>query len=110
MAGKFVLKKARGGSFRFNLHAGNGQVILTSESYKTKKAAENGIASVGKNCGNDKCYDRKVAKNGQPYFNLRSGNNQVIGTSQRYSSSAAMEKGIASVKTNGGSRVDDQTT
>ena len=109
MAGKFVLKSARGGKFRFNLCAGNGQVVLTSESYNTKKAAENGIASIGKNCGTDKFYDRKVAKNGKPYFNLKAGNGQVIGKSQMYASAASMEKGIASVRTNGKSRVDDQT-
>ncbi len=109
MAGKFVLNNAKGGKFRFNLRAGNGQVVLTSETYNTKKAAENGIASVGKNCGNDKCYDRKIAKNGKPYFNLKAGNGQVIGKSQMYSSNAAMEKGIASVKNNGAAKVDDQT-
>lgn len=109
MAGKFVLKSARGGKFRFNLCAGNGQVVLTSESYNTKKAAENGIASIGKNCDTDKFYDRKVAKNGKPYFNLKAGNGQVIGKSQMYSSNAAMEKGIASVMKNGKSKVDDQT-
>ena len=109
MAGKFVLKKGRSGQFSFNLVAGNGQVVLTSETYKTKKSAENGIASVGKNCGNDSCYERKVAKDGKPFFTLKAGNGQVIGKSQMYSSNAAMEKGIASVKNNGGSRTDDQT-
>ena len=109
MAGKFVLKDAKGGKFMFNLCAGNGQAILTSELYNTKRSAQNGIASVGKNCDNDNCYDRKVAKNGKPFFNLKSTNGQVIGKSQMYASAAAMEKGIRSVKTNGGSRVDDQT-
>jgi len=109
MAGKFVLKKSQSGKFMFNLCAGNGQAVLTSEQYNSKSAAENGIASVGKNCGDDNCYDRKVAKNGKPYFNLKSTNGQVIGKSQMYSSNAAMEKGIRSVRTNGGSRVDDQT-
>ena len=109
MAGKFVLKSSRGGKFRFNLCAGNGQVILTSEAYNTKKSALNGIASVGKNCTNEKCIDRKVAKNGKPYFNLKATNGQVIGKSQMYASPASMEKGVRSVKNNGGSRVDDQT-
>ena len=31
MAGKFELKTAKDGQFMFNLKAGNGQVILTSE-------------------------------------------------------------------------------
>jgi uncharacterized protein YegP (UPF0339 family) len=109
MAGKFVLKNAKGGKFMFNLCAGNGQPVLTSEMYNTKKSAKNGMVSVGKNCGTEKCYDRKVAKNGKPYFNLKATNGQVIGKSQMYASAAAMEKGIRSVTTNGGSRVDDQT-
>ena len=49
MPGKFELKKTSNGQFRFNLKASNGQVIATSESYKTKAAALNGIESVKKN-------------------------------------------------------------
>jgi uncharacterized protein YegP (UPF0339 family) len=109
MAGKFVLKDARGGRFMFNLCAGNGQPVLTSELYNAKKSAANGIASVGKNCAKDSLFDRKVAKNGKPYFNLKSTNGQVIGKSQMYASAAAMEKGIRSVKTNGNSATDDRT-
>lgn len=50
MAGKFELKQTASG-FRFNLKAGNGEVIATSESYTTKAAALNGIESVRKNAG-----------------------------------------------------------
>ena len=46
---KFVLKKASNGEFMFNLHAGNGEIISTSETYKNKQGAENGIASVREN-------------------------------------------------------------
>ncbi len=49
MAAKFVLKKTDSGQFRFNLLATNGRVIATSESYKTKAAALNGIESIKKN-------------------------------------------------------------
>ncbi|HTT54619.1 MAG TPA: YegP family protein [Streptosporangiaceae bacterium] len=49
MAGKFVLKKGSSGKFHFNLLAGNGQVIATSEAYERKEAALNGIESVKKN-------------------------------------------------------------
>ena len=98
--GKFEIKKDKAGKFRFNLKAANGLVILTSEAYNTKAACDNGIASVKKNCGSDKCYDKKVAKNGKPYFNLKSTNGQVIGSSQMYASTSSMNKGIASVKNN----------
>jgi uncharacterized protein YegP (UPF0339 family) len=49
MAGKFVLKKGSSGKFHFNLLAGNGQVIATSETYESKAAAVNGIESVKSN-------------------------------------------------------------
>jgi uncharacterized protein YegP (UPF0339 family) len=49
MAGKFVLKKNSSGKFHFNLVAGNGQVIATSEVYESKAAALNGIESVKSN-------------------------------------------------------------
>ncbi len=49
MAGKFELFTDKGGNWRFNLKAGNGQVIATSESYNSKDAAQNGIESVRTN-------------------------------------------------------------
>jgi uncharacterized protein YegP (UPF0339 family) len=49
MAGKFVLKKGSSGKYHFNLLAGNGQVIATSETYERKQSALNGIESVKKN-------------------------------------------------------------
>ncbi len=49
MAGKFVLKKGSSGKYHFNLLAGNGQVIASSESYERKQSALNGIKSVQEN-------------------------------------------------------------
>ena len=98
--GKFEIKKDKSGQFRFNLKAGNGQVILSSEAYTTKSACENGIESVKKNSQDDGKFERKTAKDGSPYFNLKASNGQVIGASEMYSSTAAMENGIASVKKN----------
>jgi len=100
MAGKFELKTAKNGKFHFNLKAGNGQIILSSEMYDTKSAAENGIASVQKNAGDDALYERKTSGKGEPYFTLKAANGQAIGKSEMYSSASAMENGINSVKTN----------
>lgn len=97
---RFEIKKDRKGEFRFNLTAANGQVVLTSEGYKTKAACKNGINSVKKNCGDDKCFDRKVAKNGKHYFALLARNKQIIGSSQMYTAKRSMENGIASVGAN----------
>ncbi len=103
MAGWFELNKNDKGQFNFVLKAGNSEVILKSEQYESKAAAENGIASVQKNCSADANYERKDATDGRPYFNLKAANHQIIGTSQMYASAANRDAGIESVKTNGGS-------
>ena len=110
MAGWFELSKSSNDQFRFVLKAGNGEIILTSELYTTKAAAENGIASVRTNSPLDERYEKKTATNGKFYFNLKAGNHQVIGSSQLYASEASRDKGIPSVKTNGASEtVKDNT-
>ena len=98
--GKFEVKTSNSGKIMFNLKAGNGQVILTSELYESKSACMNGIESVKKNAPDDGRFERKTAKDGSPYFNLKAANGQVIGKSEMYSSNDAMENGIASVKKN----------
>jgi len=99
MSGYFVLKRS-GDEFHFNLKAGNHETILSSQRYSSKAAAEGGIASVKENGPQDARYDRLVAKDGSPYFNLKAANGQIIGSSEMYSSTAARENGINSVKTN----------
>jgi uncharacterized protein len=100
MAGKFVLKKTSKGNFVFNLKASNGLVMLTSEVYKNKSSALNGVESVRKNAGKDSNFEQRAAKNGQPYFVLKAANKEIIGQSEMYSRAANMKKGIASVKAN----------
>jgi uncharacterized protein YegP (UPF0339 family) len=108
--GKFVITKRKNDEFQFNLKAGNGQTILASEGYTTRAACENGIESVRKNAQDDGRYDRLEAKNGKPYFNLKAGNGQIIGSSEMYESVASRENGIESVKKNApDATVDDQT-
>ncbi len=96
----FELKSKEGTSYHFTLKAKNGQVILSSEVYNSKAAAENGIESIKKNAQDDGKYERKTAKDGKFYFNLKAGNGQIIGSSQMYSSESGMENGINSVKQN----------
>ena len=98
--GKFVITKRANGEFQFNLKATNGQVILTSEGYTTLAACKNGIESVKKNSQEDARFERKEAKDGSPFFNLKATNGQVIGKSEMYSSKSACENGIESVKKN----------
>lgn len=110
MSGWYEISQAKDGQYRFVLKAGNGEVILTSELYKAKASAHNGIASVQKNSPEEVHYDRLEAKNGKPYFNLKAANHQIIGTSQLYSAEAARDHGIESVMKNGPSeKIKDLT-
>lgn len=110
MAAKFELKNGSSGQYMFNLKAGNGEVILTSELYKEKQSAIAGIESVKANSGEDARFERKTAKNGQAFFVLKATNGQTIGKSEMYSSVAAMENGIQSVMKNAtAARMEDST-
>jgi uncharacterized protein len=110
MAARFVIKNSSDGQFMFVPKAGNNEVILTSELYAQKQGAENGIASVRANAPDDARFDRRTSKAGQPYFVLKAANGEIIGTSEMYSSTSSMKKGIASVKRNSQfTPVDDQT-
>ena len=44
--GKFVLFQDKRKEWRFNLQASNGKVISTSEGYKSKSGALNGMRSI----------------------------------------------------------------
>ena len=111
MAGKFEIKQSANGKFHFNLKAGNGQIILSSEMYETKSAAENGIESVRKNSADAARFEKRASTKGDPYFVLKAGNGQEIGRSEMYSSATAMENGIESVKNNAPTaEVSDTTT
>lgn len=98
MAGKFEISVGKSGKFTFNLKASNGQTILTSEQYETKKAVNNGVKSVQKNAGNEKRFESRQAKDGRVYFVLKASNGEVIGKSQMYKESRSLKKGIASVQ------------
>ena len=98
--GKFEISKRKNGEFQFNLKAGNGQVILSSEGYTKKENCKNGIESVRKNSQVESRFEKLESKNGKPYFNLKATNGQIIGTSELYESVASRDNGIASVVKN----------
>lgn len=108
--GRFEVFKDKRGQFRFRLKADNGQNILASKGYATKSDCENAIESVKTNAPLDARYERLTARNGSPYFNLKSSKGQIIGTSEMYSSIGAMEIGITSVNDNAlGAIIEDLT-
>lgn len=96
-------------SFRFTDNDGN--VILKSENYKAKASALNGIESVKKNASSEKRYELKTAKNGKFYFNLKSTNGQVIGTSPMFDDEQKRQSVIAFLSGNAVSaELNDQSS
>jgi len=101
MSAKFEIQRSADGTFHFHLKAANGEIILSSQQYQAKAGAKTGVDSVKVNAPADARYERKTSVGGQPYFDLKAPNGETLGRSQMYSSAAAMEKGIESVKANG---------
>ena len=111
--GKFVVKTTKSG-FVFNLKAGNGEVIATSESYKSQDSCLNGVESVRKSCvggvedqtveGFEKLTHPKFEvyadKAGEFRFRLKARNGEVIAVSEGYKAKQSCMNGIESVKKN----------
>jgi uncharacterized protein len=86
------------GRHYFNLASTNGEIVLSSQGYTTRAAAEAGLASVIEN-GNDKRnFDMLESRDGQWYFTLSAANGEVIGTSELYPSKSNAERGAATVR------------
>ena len=112
--GKFVIKKVKTG-IKFNLKAGNGEIIATSEVYTTPGSCKKGIESVRKNAVAAKVEDQTVEgfevltnpkfevytdKAGEFRFRLKARNGENIGRSEGYKAKASALNGIASIGKN----------
>ena len=112
--GKFVIKQTATG-IKFDLKAGNGEVIATSEVYNSEAACLNGIESVKRNAPAAGVENQTVEgyaevkhpkfviykdKAGEFRFRLKATNGQVIAVSEGYKALASCENGVESVKKN----------
>lgn len=112
--GKFVIKRTSSG-VRFNLKAGNGEIIATSETYNSDAACRNGIESVKKNAPIAPIEDQTVEgyaveknpkfevyedKAGEFRFRLKAANGQIIAVGEGYKAKAGCKNGIESIKKN----------
>jgi uncharacterized protein YegP (UPF0339 family) len=105
MSAKYLLHPAADEKFHWDLKAGNSETILSSQLYSAKQGAETGIESCRNNSGDEVRYTRLTSTDAKPYFVLKAGNGEIIGTSQMYSSESARDHGITSCKENGPSAV-----
>jgi len=112
--GKFVIKTVKSG-IKFDLKAGNGEVIATSEVYTSEAACKNGIESVRKNATLAKLEDQTAEgfetvtnpkfevyqdKAGEYRFRLKARNGEIIAVSEGYKAKASCLNGIESVRKN----------
>ena len=118
--GKFVVRETATG-FKFDLKAGNGEVIATSEVYTTKAACLKGVESVKNNCVGDvedqtvegyakqKCpkFEVYLDKKGEYRFRLKAINGQIIAVSEGYVKIASCMNGIESIRKNADSPVEE---
>ena len=97
MAGKFVISKGNDDKYYFNLKAGNGEVVLTSQGYSSKADCMNGIESVKSNSADEARFVCKKSNDDKDYFVLTATNGQTIGKSQMYKSESGCSNGVQSV-------------
>lgn len=112
--GKFAVKTVKTG-IKFNLKAGNGEIIATSEVYSSEDACKNGIESVRKNAVLAKLEDQTVEgyetvtnpkfevyadKAGEFRFRLKARNGEIIAVSEGYKAKISCLNGIESVRKN----------
>lgn len=112
--GKFLIKTVKSG-IKFDLKAGNGEVIATSEVYTSDAACKNGIESVKKNAPIAKLEDQTVEnyetvtnpkfevytdKAGEFRFRLKARNGEIIATSEGYKAKPSCLNGVESVRKN----------
>ncbi len=118
--GKYLVKQAKTG-IKFNLLAGNNEIIAHSEIYTTPRSCMNGIKSVQRNAPKAEVEDQTVEgfktlkhpkfevytdKAGEFRFRLKATNGQIIAASEGYKAKASCLNGIESVKKNADSPIE----
>jgi len=112
--GKFIVRSTNTG-IKFDLKAGNGEVIATSEVYASEASCLGGVESVKKNAPVAAVENQTVEgyatekhpkfevyndKAGEFRFRLKATNGQIIAVSEGYKALAGCLNGIESVKKN----------
>ncbi|HAG14310.1 MAG TPA: hypothetical protein DCG49_10705 [Ruminococcus sp.] len=117
--GKFLMKRTKTG-IKFDLIAGNNEVIATSEVYTTERACRSGIASVQRNAPaaaienqteegfakqKHPKFEIYTDKAGEFRFRLKATNGQIIAVSEGYKAMSGCMNGIESVRKNAASEI-----
>ena len=108
--GTYCIKRTATG-FKFDLKAGNGEIVATSEVYTTKAACLKGIQSIRTVAESAGCADAETEdrvknpkfvifrdKKGHYRFRLLARNGKIIARSEAYMTRYGCEKGIESTR------------
>ena len=120
--GKYVIKKTNTG-IKFDLKAGNGEIIANSEVYSTKAACLNGIKSVMTNApvaavedqtveGFETCKHPKFEvytdKAGESRVRRKAKNGELRATGEGYKAKKSCLNGIESIRKNADSEIFEE--
>ena len=87
------------GKFRFNIHAGNGEIVLSSEQYDSEAAAFNGAFAVQAVATTASAYTVKQTASGEKFFfTVSAQNGQIVGVSQQYTTKASADAAVVALK------------
>ena len=100
--GKYVVKKTSTG-IKFDLKAGNGEVIANSEVYKSKDQTAEGFEK----CKHPK-FEVYVDKAGEFRFRLKAANGEIIATGEGYKAKKSCLNGIESIRKNADSEIFEE--
>ena len=111
--GKFVVSQAKTG-YKFDLVAGNGEVIATSQIYKSENTCLKGVDSVRRCCVGEiedqtvegfakvkhPKFELYTDKAGEFRFRLKAKNGQIIAVGESYKKKPSCLNGIESIQKN----------
>ncbi len=94
----------------FRLTDDTGKIILSSEAYKQKESVLNGIESVKKNLPMPAAIEKKESTNGKHFFNVKSTNGQIVGTSTMFDTPELRDQGLNELQTEASRLIVNEST
>lgn len=95
---KFEVFKGKNDEHYFRLIDSKNNVLISGEGYKQKESMLNGIESIKKNMPLATGIEKKESTNGKHYFNVKSTNGQIVGTSALFDSPGQRDKWINEIE------------
>lgn len=92
--GSLDLWQSTDGQWRFNVSAGNGRIMLTSEGYASRTGALTGVLSVLDNGLAADHYATNLTAGGKFNLHLRADNDETIATTETYASRSNATRAI----------------